>query len=479
MTRTRIPADGLVPGSVVLPSDSRLTDARTPTAHTHGNVTNAGAIGSTANLPIITTTSGVLAAGSFGTAANTFCQGNDSRLSDARAPTSHTHGSITNAGAIGSTANLPIITTTSGVLATGTFGTAANTFAAGNHTHGNVTNAGAIGSTANLPVITTTSGVLTTGTFGTAANSFCQGNDSRLSDARTPTAHNQAASTISDSTTAGRALLTAADAPAQRTALGLGTMATQASTAYLATTGGTLTGQVAVTAGTASAPGIGFAGDTDTGVAQLGGTGTVGLVANGMECLRTNQFGNLAAVVEGGTTTLYPGYMCRAWINFQGSANSNITGTYSQSGTTVTITTSVAHNLVVGQRVILDFTSGTAADQGATVASVTSSTVFTATLAGSATTSGNVTLTRNTIRNGGNVSSVVDAGTGYYGVNMFIPAPHTNYAVLVSTTLNSGVSFSVSAYVEAFETGYFLIGTSTDNTRALFDSNLICVAVFY
>lgn len=57
------------------------------------------------------------------------------------------------------------------------------------HTHGNVTNDGKIGSTANLPVITTTAGALTTGTFGTAANSFCQGNDSRLSDSRTPTAH--------------------------------------------------------------------------------------------------------------------------------------------------------------------------------------------------------------------------------------------------------------------------------------------------
>lgn len=72
-------------------NDSRLSDARTPTSHTHGNVTNAGAIGSTANLPVITTTSGVLTTGSFGTGANTFCQGNDSRLSDARTPTSHTH----------------------------------------------------------------------------------------------------------------------------------------------------------------------------------------------------------------------------------------------------------------------------------------------------------------------------------------------------------------------------------------------------
>ena len=45
-----------------------------------GNITNLGAIGSAANLPIITTTNGVLAAGSFGTTSNTFCAGNDARL---------------------------------------------------------------------------------------------------------------------------------------------------------------------------------------------------------------------------------------------------------------------------------------------------------------------------------------------------------------------------------------------------------------
>lgn len=61
-------------------NDARLSDARTPLSHTHGNITNSGAIGSTANLPIITTTSGVLTTGSFGTTTNTFCQGNDSRL---------------------------------------------------------------------------------------------------------------------------------------------------------------------------------------------------------------------------------------------------------------------------------------------------------------------------------------------------------------------------------------------------------------
>lgn len=66
-------------------------DGKSSSTHVHGNITNAGAIGSSANLPVITTTSGVLTTGSFGTAANTFCQGNDSRLSDSRAPTTHTH----------------------------------------------------------------------------------------------------------------------------------------------------------------------------------------------------------------------------------------------------------------------------------------------------------------------------------------------------------------------------------------------------
>ena len=75
----------------VTTSDSRLTNARTPTSHTHGNISNDGKIGSTSGLPVITTTNGVVTTGSFGSSAGTFCQGNDSRLSDARTPTSHTH----------------------------------------------------------------------------------------------------------------------------------------------------------------------------------------------------------------------------------------------------------------------------------------------------------------------------------------------------------------------------------------------------
>ena len=71
---------------------SNIPASFTPASHSHGNVTNDGKVGTTANKPLITGTDGVVQAGSFGTAANTFCEGNDSRLSDARTPVAHTHG---------------------------------------------------------------------------------------------------------------------------------------------------------------------------------------------------------------------------------------------------------------------------------------------------------------------------------------------------------------------------------------------------
>lgn len=65
-----------------------------------------------------------------------------------------------------------------------------------------------------------------------SATEIVKGDDTRLSDARTPTAHNQLASTISDSTATGRALLTTTDATSARTTLGLGTAALSATTDF-------------------------------------------------------------------------------------------------------------------------------------------------------------------------------------------------------------------------------------------------------
>ena len=56
-------------------------------------------------------------------------------LGQSYASKGHNHGNIQNGGTIGTTANLPLITTTNGAITTGNFGTSANTFAEGNHTH--------------------------------------------------------------------------------------------------------------------------------------------------------------------------------------------------------------------------------------------------------------------------------------------------------------------------------------------------------
>ena len=67
-------------------------------------------VGSDAYKPLITTTNGLVTAGGFGNTANTFCEGDDSRLSDPRTPTSHTHGGadgISNDGTITGTVQTP------------------------------------------------------------------------------------------------------------------------------------------------------------------------------------------------------------------------------------------------------------------------------------------------------------------------------------------------------------------------------------
>lgn len=69
-------------------------------------------------------------------------------------------------------------------------------YAVTTHQHGNITNDGKVGTASGVPLITGNGGIVQAGSFGTTAGTFCEGNDSRLSDARTPTAHNQASNTI-------------------------------------------------------------------------------------------------------------------------------------------------------------------------------------------------------------------------------------------------------------------------------------------
>lgn len=175
--------------------------------------------------------------------------------------------------------------------------------------------------------------------------------------------------------------------------------------------------------------------------------------------------------LNAGYGSLAPVFGCRAWVNFNGDAANNLTGTYSQSGTTVTVT-ATNHGLVAGNRVSVDVTLGTAVDGEYTVATAPTADTFTYTAGTSLTTNGNCTLVRNLIRASGNVSSISDNGTGDYTINFATTMPDTNYAVVGNakgddtTTMNGRFVSIRSLAVGSFNVLVHSSGpTATDATN--------------
>ncbi|MEB3209658.1 MAG: hypothetical protein VKK63_12195, partial [Synechococcus sp.] len=134
----------------------------------------------------------------FGSAGNTVCEGNDARLSDARTPTAHSHvagdiGSLLGPGLVGrsaaSSGTCERIGLSSALTINGSkqldlanaLAAASTTITAGT----GLTGGGDLTANRTLAV-----------TYGSSASTACEGNDARLSNARTPTAHNHAWSEI-------------------------------------------------------------------------------------------------------------------------------------------------------------------------------------------------------------------------------------------------------------------------------------------
>lgn len=204
-------------------------DGKASSSHTHSDATtsvagfmSAGdktkldgiASGATANTGTVTsvvggtgltggtiTATGTLAV-SYGTTAGTACEGNDSRLSDARTPTSHTHAAaditsglatVATSGAYSDLSGTPTLGTAAAAAtsdfvaasAASAFGltllddadastarttlglgsaatSATSDFAAASHTHGGISSDGKIGTTADALVKTGSGGTLTT-----------------------------------------------------------------------------------------------------------------------------------------------------------------------------------------------------------------------------------------------------------------------------------------------------------------------------
>lgn len=93
-------------------------------------------------------------------------------------------------------------------------------------------------------------------------------------------------------------------------------------------------------------------------------------------------------------TSISGAYIDEIWFQYTKrnnifiDAQTAVTGTYSQVGTAQTVTLA-NHNLQVGQKAYLDYTSGTGVDEALTVTAITAST-FTGTSTTTTTTSGNV-----------------------------------------------------------------------------------------
>ena len=137
------------------------------------------------------------------------------------------------------------------------------------------------------------------------------------------------------------------------------------------------------------------------------------------------------------------------------TTNSVFTGTYAQTGTTTIIVTIAAgHNLQVGQRIWVDYTSGTAADE-AVVITATTNTTFTYISAGSLTTSGNAVVY---LSPAVGTPIFVQGTTQTVANGWFVVAtsPGITFTYVVASTAGSGTIFDATKtyiYTGNFYTG--------------------------
>ena len=179
------------------------------------------------------------------------------------------------------------------------------------------------------------------------------------------------------------------------------------------------------------------------------------LVSNSVTTVKIANGNVTAEKLSGAQTGTAPVFGVRAWANFNAQSNTDVAGTFSRSGTTVTVTVT-GHGLIAGNLIFIDFTAGTgtvAPDGLYVVASVTDANVFTVTSAASATGTGTVALRRKTIRASGNISCISASpenpvipptssafqNNGFYIANFSVAMPDSNFAVFGSC--NEGFAF--------------------------------------
>jgi hypothetical protein len=224
-------------------------------------------------------------------------------------------------------------------------------------------------------------------------------------------------------------------------------------------------------------PPITFTGDTDTGIGRSAAD-TLDFVTGGQPRFRIEPTGQIKAVYEStlGTdynTQLDNGYLCRAWVNFNGTLTT-LSGTYTISGTTITVSIT-SHGLSTGNFAQLDFSSGDGVD-GRYSVTVINANSYTITNPVSGSTGGSVRQD-GMIRSSGNVSSITDNGAGDYTVNFTNSMPDANYSVIGASKRDNTQPGSFCIRGTVYSISSVQVGTTNDAATFL-DNEIVCVGVF-
>jgi hypothetical protein len=359
-----------------------------------------------------------------------------------------------------------------------------------------------------------------------AAGQVVKGNDSRLTDARTPTAHTQTASTISDSTTAGRALLTAADAAAQRTALGLATVAASGAYADLSGTPSIPAAADATPLALGAAAAVGTSTDyaredhvhAKPSASDIGAAATGSITGSGLTVSATDRILGRSSAGSGAVEEITCTAAGRALLDDADAAAQRTTlglatvassGSYNDLTNKPTIPSIASRSDVNGVHTTGSITSGTASltvasatgivagmvvvgegiTPGTTVSSISGTSVTLSANAATTLSSDPVGFYDNlkalspgsvggqlcrawvnfngtstvSIRASFNVSSITDNGTGNYTINFTSALPDTNYAV--------GLGGSQDAFTSSTNTNIGTAGFGTNSIQVLCRNN--------
>ena len=169
-----------------------------------------------------------------------------------------------------------------------------------------------------------------------------------------------------------------------------------------------------------------------------------------------------------------PIFGVRAWVNFQGTATANISGTAVRlSGSTTATITITNHGLLTGHRVYIDF-GATIADSSYTITKVDNNTFTIVTGASTAATT-TATVVLVVIRAGGNVSCVSRPSTGVFLINFTEAMPNAFYAGVCSAGNIGAPRFSALNRADSVNSYAKVETENTTPSPSDFDENSVII----